>query len=401
CWLVILKYDMVTPITLSDMGVLLGMRSRLIAAACLVGCVLAALGYAVVVQRSRRGGGGAPTPAATAASGFPVAVMDSAGRTVSFSKPPERVIVLYGYWAEVLYCLGVGDRIVGVGKDVRKVELLPEYIREKPSVGSVWRGLSWEAVLNLSPDLLVMGLWWGSFEPKEAEIVKKAGELGIPVLALGIPDSSKTGTRMPYENIRIIRVLGEVFGRREKAEELAKFLEEYYSRALEIAKKIPEGERKRVLVVYGSSIAGKYATGAISISYRGSAYAEAVELVNAHNVAFDYNFTTQYPKLDLEKLIAYFGEKTDILIVVDWDEERLSAAVEKVKSDPRWHEIKAVREGRVVGLLVASWKKGGAVLYGPRFVTGIYAFGHAIYPEYYPDWKPIYEEIIQRFYVGG
>jgi len=330
--------------------------------------------------------------------GVKVEVMDSAGRKVTFEKVPERVIITSSYWAEVLHCLGVDDKIVGIDKYTPKDQFLPESVKQKPQIGSVYKGINWETVASLEPDLIVMGLWWGSFEPKEKELFDRAEELGIPVLAFGIPDSNKTGTEMPYENIRIIRVLGKVFDKEKEAEELASFLERYYNQALEIASKIPEEEKKNVLVIYGSSVAGKYATGAVSISYKGSAYAQTVELVGAHNVAFGYNFSSQYPKLDLEKLIAYFGNKTDVLIVVDWEAERLNEAVEKIKSDPSWQEIKAVKEGNVVGILVSSYKKDATALYGPRFITGIYAFGHAIYPEYYPDWEPIYNEILRKFY---
>ncbi|WP_048058121.1 ABC transporter substrate-binding protein [Pyrococcus yayanosii] len=328
----------------------------------------------------------------------PVTVMDSMGRKVTFEKVPERVIVLSSYWAEVMHCLGLDDKIVGIDTSTPKNQFLPDSVRQKPQVGSTWSGINWETVASLNPDLIIMGRWKGGFTKGEQEVIERSKELGIKVLAFGIPDSNVTGTEMPYENIRIIRVLGKVFDKEKKAEELASFLEKYYNEALEIASKIPADKKKNVLVIYGSSVVGKYATGAISISYKGSAYAQAVELVGAHNVAFDYNFSTQYPKLDLEKLIAYFGDKTDVLIVVDWDPKRLPEAVKKIKSDPAWQEIKAVKEGNVVGILVSSWRKDAVALYGPRFITGIYAFGHAIYPEYYPDWKPIYEEILKRFY---
>ncbi|AHF79510.1 ABC transporter substrate-binding protein [Thermococcus paralvinellae] len=329
----------------------------------------------------------------------PVTVMDSMGRKVTFEKVPERVIVLSSYWAEVMYCLGVADKIVGIDKYTPKNQFLLESVKEKPQVGSTYKkGINWETVAGLNPDLIIMGRWKGSFTSGEQDVIEKSKELGFKVLAFGIPDSNVTGTKMPYENIRIIRVLGKVFDKERRAEELASFLEKYYNEALDIASKIPADKKKNVLIVYGSSIVGKYATGAIGISYKGSAYAETAELVGAHNVAFDYNFSTQYPKLDLEKLIAYFGDKTDVLIVVDWDPDRLNEAVEKIKSDPAWQEIKAVKEGNVVGILVSSWRKDATALYGPRFITGIYAFGHAIYPEYYPDWKPIYEELLKKFY---
>ncbi len=338
------------------------------------------------------------SPVKPTKSNYPVTIMDSSGRNITIEKPPERVIVLASYWAEVMHCLGLDSRIVGIANYAAYDPYLPADVRNKTKVGDVYMGLNWETIASLKPDLIIMGLWWGQFEPMEKKVFERAKELKIPVLAFGIPNSNMTGTEMPYENIRIIKVMGQVFNKEKKADELANFLEHYYNQALEIRKEIPKNKTKNVLIVYGSSIAGKYATGPVTISYRGSAYADTAELVGAHNVAFDYNFPTQYPKLDLEQLIAYFGNKTDILIVVDWNPQRLKEAVEKIKNDPRWQAIKAVKEGHVVGILVGNLCKGAATLYGPMFITGIYAFGHAIYPQYYPDWKPIYREILQKFY---
>lgn len=183
------------------------------------------------------------TPSQTTTGKKTITIMDSAGRIVTFSKPPERVIVLSSYWAEILHCLGLDDKIVGIDKYTPKDQFLPKEVREKTQVSSVYRGINWETVASLNPDLIIMGLWHGSFTQKEEAVFKKAEELGLPVLAFGIPITSKTNTKMPYENIRIIRLLGKVFGVKEKAEKLAKFLEDYYNKALEIAKEIPKDKK--------------------------------------------------------------------------------------------------------------------------------------------------------------
>lgn len=40
--------------------------------------------------------------------------MGSAGRIVSFNKPPRRVVIFSSYWAEVTHCPGLDDKIVGI-----------------------------------------------------------------------------------------------------------------------------------------------------------------------------------------------------------------------------------------------------------------------------------------------
>ncbi|ABL87411.1 periplasmic binding protein [Pyrobaculum islandicum DSM 4184] len=326
---------------------------------------------------------------------YPVTVMDSMGREVTFESPPRRVIVLYSGWAEALYVLGVVDRVVGISPSVARASFLPKEVRGAPAVGETFSGLNWEAVAALRPNLIIMGRWKGGFEPGERQVLEKSRELGYKVLAFGITDVNKTGTKMPYENIRIIRALGRVFNVTEKAEALADFLEREYKKALEIARGIPPEKRRNVLVIYPTGVLER---GPISVSYRGSAYAETVELVGGHNVAFDYNFTVQYPKFDLEKLIALFGNKTDVLIVAWSDYNRTAQAVKAILSDPRWRAIKAVREGRVYGVVLSAYSLDFPEIYGPRFVSAIYAFGRAIYPEYYPDWRPIHVELLRRFY---
>src|SRR6185437_14603286 len=58
------------------------------------------------------------TPAAsarvspTAFPGFPVTVTEDAGRTVTFDRPPRRIISLSPGHTETLYALGLGDEVV-------------------------------------------------------------------------------------------------------------------------------------------------------------------------------------------------------------------------------------------------------------------------------------------------
>jgi iron complex transport system substrate-binding protein len=86
---------------------------------------------------------------------------------------PQRIVSIGGSVTEVLYAVGLQDKIVGIDT----TSLYPsEAINTKPNVGYL-RALSPEGVLGLSPDLIVMERDAG---PREA--VALLDQAGIPVV---------------------------------------------------------------------------------------------------------------------------------------------------------------------------------------------------------------------------
>jgi len=319
------------------------------------------------------------SPTATATPKYPVKIKDFSGRVVTIKSPPKRVIVLSSYWAEVLGILGVQNTIVGIGKYVRYDPYVPKSVRDKPVVGSNFEGLNWETVVSLKPDLIIMDWYGGKYA--DGQTLKKAEELGIPVIALS--------ARKVEDNVRVVEILGKVFGKERKANELANWMNEKLNNVKKIASGIKD--RKNVLMINAPTDFSK----PITVFARGSAWASIIDLVGANNVAYGKNFSTQWPKLDLEKIISYWGNETDVLIVVSFNNATLKRAIHEIETDPRWRAIKAVREGHVYGVLAGS---KGFLDWGPRIVVGVYQIGDVIYPGHYPDWRAVAKELLERFY---
>ncbi len=317
----------------------------------------------------------------TSKAKYPITLTDLAGRTVTIEKPPERVVVLSSYWAEILCILGVQDKIVGIGKYIPYDPYIPDDVKKKTVVGSTFKGLNWETVASLNPDLIIVDWYGGKY--KDAETIKKAEELGIPVIALS--------AKSVGDNIKVVELLGKVLGKEEKAEELASWMKEKLDEVNKIASQIPADKKNNVLLISAPKDIG----GPITVYAKGSAWASMVELVGAHNLAFDKEFDTPWPKLDLEKIIAYWGDKADVIIVVSFSQKKLDKVINGIKNDPRWREIKAVKEGHVYGILAGS---KGFLDWGPRIVVGVYQMGGLIYPEYYPKWQKLADELLQQFY---
>ncbi|MCL4371540.1 MAG: cobalamin-binding protein, partial [Chloroflexi bacterium] len=71
-----------------------------------------------------------PAVSSPAASTFPMTLTDDAGRKVTLPKEPRRIISLASSNTEILFALGLGDRVVGVDQ----YSDFPPAAKEKPQV---------------------------------------------------------------------------------------------------------------------------------------------------------------------------------------------------------------------------------------------------------------------------
>ncbi len=100
-----------------------------------------------------------------------ISVVDNHGRTVTVSKPAERIVSLAPHVTENLFSAGAGDQVVGVVS----YSNFPEAAQSIASVGSYVR-LNLEAIVALKPDLIVA---WGSGNGKGR--VQSLLDLGLNV----------------------------------------------------------------------------------------------------------------------------------------------------------------------------------------------------------------------------
>lgn len=139
---------------------------------------------------------------ALAAAGF-IAPATFAGRALA--QAPERVVAVGGVVTEVIYALGLQDRIVGVDTTS---QFPAEALKDKPSVGYV-RALSAEGVLSLKPTAIVA--IDGSGPPDAVALLKESG-----VRYVVIPDErTEAGVAAKIEAI------GASVGAAEPAKRLA------------------------------------------------------------------------------------------------------------------------------------------------------------------------------------
>lgn len=137
---------------------------------------------------------------------------------------PSRIVCLTEETTETLYLLGEGDRVVGVsGYTVR-----PPEARHKPRV-SAFINARFGKIEALAPDLVL------GFSDLQADIAAELIRRGYPVVVFN--------QRSVAEIIQMIRVLGGMVGRSERADALASRLELEIDAVREAAARLPRRPR--------------------------------------------------------------------------------------------------------------------------------------------------------------
>jgi iron complex transport system substrate-binding protein len=134
----------------------------------------------------------APTPASTPASiSAPVQVTDDRGRSVTFAKPPLRIVSLLPSLTETVCALQACDKLVGTDRHSN----WPKAVQGLPKLGGL-EDTQIERIVTLKPDLVLAAV--------SARAVDRLASLGLTVLAL--EPQNWAGTQRSIQSLA--RVLG-------------------------------------------------------------------------------------------------------------------------------------------------------------------------------------------------
>ena len=126
-----------------------------------------------------------------------VRLVDDAGQTLEFIRPPQRIISLTPHLTELLFAVGAGSQVVGVDS----ASDFPRAAKALPSVGDFSR-VNFERILALKPDLVIV--WVGGNRAADIHSLKK---MGVPVL-------HTQATRLD-DVARLLRLVGRASGHAE------------------------------------------------------------------------------------------------------------------------------------------------------------------------------------------
>lgn len=132
---------------------------------------------------------------------YPMEIVDGLGNTVTINKKPERIISIAPSQTEILFALGLEDKIVAVSDYCD----YPAEALEKEKVGSSWT-TNTEKIIELTPDIVFV------FGEGQAEANEQIAAAGITIVKFE-PESIE-------EVLASITTIGKITGTDAKAEEI-------------------------------------------------------------------------------------------------------------------------------------------------------------------------------------
>jgi iron complex transport system substrate-binding protein len=261
---------------------------------------------------------------------------------------PTRIVSLAPSVTEVLFALGLGDRVVGVTRFCR----YPADAERLPDVGG-YLDLNLEAIVALEPDLVI------AIQDHDAARARLE-DLGLSVLQ--VDQESLAGI------LDSITTIADSCGVSECGGRLA---DDVRGRLHEVERRVSGLERPRVLAVVGRE-AGHGTLATVWVAGRKTFYDDLIGLAGGTNVA--PASSVAYPEVSREGL--YHLDPDVILdLLADLDDRGVDAA--SAASD--WRDLPtlgAVRTGRVHAVVHEL-----AVVPGPRVAELVEELARAIHPE--------------------
>ncbi len=241
-------------------------------------------------------------------------LVDDFGREVSLEEPAQRIISLVPSSTEILFALGVGDRVVGASEYCN----YPAEAQAITRVGG-FDGPNLELIASLNPDLV-----FAASLHKEA--VEAMEGMGIAVLAL---DPQSIG-----EISGNIRLMAKAVGREEAGNTLIEDLEERLAKVAEKVSALKEGDRP--LVFFEGWYPG------ISTAGEGTFIDEVITLAGGKNLAWGIS---RWGNIQEEEVLA----RNPDFIIHGYLDEILKDPDTMVHFANRdgWAEIKAIKENQV------------------------------------------------------
>ena len=334
------------------------------------------------------------TTAGGGAAGEEITVTDGFGRSVTAPSPPESVVCSGSGCLRYLVYLQAQDLVVGVD-DIEKKEQEAEgrpyalaygsKLKDIPLIGEFRGKDDPEKIISIGPDVVFKtGSTGTAYGTSAAEADKLEDKTDIPVVAF--PYGSLRDDAEKAEMYGGLRVMGEVLGKQDRAEEVIAYIDATMADLERRTGDIPAADQKSVYVG-GISSAGAH--GIISTE---PAYPPFL-WVHAKNVATGLG--TAHADVAKEALVNWDPEY--IFIDAGTTQMESGGAVGELKNDAALAGLSAAKNGKVYGVLPYNF-------YNTNYETVLadaYFVGKTLYPDRFADVDPVKKaDEIYTFFVG-
>lgn len=270
---------------------------------------------------------------------FPITVKDDVGRRVTITKEPQKIISTAPSVTEILFALGLGEKVVGVSTFCN----YPEEAKTKEKIGT-FQSPNIEKILSLKPDLIV------ATGGVQRQVVEKIEQLGIPIFV--------SYPRTLEDVIKSIYTIGRICGAEKNAKDLGFDLK---LRIAKVTSKVAKAKSK-------PKVFFELWHEPLMSAGPGSFIDDLIKKAGGINIVGSVK--SAYPIFSLEQLVK---EDPDIIIGA---ESSMGGNPLEISKRPGWNNLKAVKNQKIYTI-------NDDIVFrsGPRLVSALEIIAKYLHPE--------------------
>jgi len=280
-----------------------------------------------------------------------VTITDDDGVAVAIAEPPQRIISLAPSNTEILYALGLEDRVVGVTDYCN----YPPNVADKATVGG-YSTVNVEKVVALHPDLVVAA------DGNTGAVIDRLRGLGLCVIFLNPPDIDGI--------LRDIELVGRATGTEAEADAIV----------TDMRARMDAVQERHAAISYAPSVAHVVWHEPIYVSGAKTFQHEQIRLAGGRNA---FGHIEEWGTVTLEQFITANPEIIIVNSGSGMGDGGENAIYDFFMQEARLKNLDAVKNGRVYIIDSDIIDRGG-----PRIIDSLELVARDIHPELYDEDAP-------------
>lgn len=277
----------------------------------------------------------APAAPTVAPAAGPIIVTDALGRTVTFDQLPQRIVLTgraFFMIIDALYLFPEATtRVVGLPDTTQSKNDFFAVLDPNAASKFILRGSNEagpEQIAPVKPDVVL------TKSVNASRLGKSLEQVNIPVVYVDF--------ETPEQYARDLTILGQLLGNPDRAKMLSTYYKAQVERVSAKTKNLKDADKPRVLLL---QYAEKSGTVAFSIPPVEWMQTLIVEMAGGNAVWKQNANASGWAMANLEQIAAW---NPDCVFIVFYGNDPKDA-IGKIKADPKWQSLKAIKENRIYG----------------------------------------------------